>query len=155
MSSDEHKIHKLEAVQAEESGGEGVTNEETVQPEIPTTGMAEANRDMSKVAIIVSLLVGVLLIIFFFGMNRNIAGLTDEVKSLGALRDDVSSLDSRMVDMEKGIPVQIKKMIAHDLVNEMAMKAAYLGNNLDDEQMRNKMQDVLNTLKEVRSGLEE
>nr|WP_287410161.1 hypothetical protein [Pseudodesulfovibrio sp.] len=150
MDSEDNKVHKLETVQTTDDAAE-----EAVQSDEPTASMVEANRDMSKVAIIVSLLVGVLLIIFFFGMNRNIAGLTDEVKSLGVLRDDVSSLDNRMVDMEKGIPVQIKKMIAHDMVNEMAMKAAYLGNTMDDELMRNKMQAVLNTLKEVRAGLEE
>nr|WP_321256958.1 hypothetical protein [uncultured Pseudodesulfovibrio sp.] len=150
MDSEDNKVRKLETAQTVED-----CIEEEVQADEPTASMVEANRDMSKVAIIVSLLVGVLLIIFFFGMNRNIAGLTDEVKSLGLLRDDVSSLDNRMVDMEKGIPVQIKKMIAHDMVNEMAMKAAYLGNTMDDELMRNKMQDVLNTLKEVRASLEE
>lgn len=150
MDSEDNKVHKLETVQATDD-----ITEETVQSDEQTASMVEANRDMSKVAIIVSLLVGVLLIIFFFGMNRNIAGLTDEVKSLGVLRDDVSNLDNRMVDMEKGIPVQIKKMIAHDMVNEMAMKAAYLGNTMDDDLMRERMQDVLNTLKEVRAGLEE
>nr|WP_321514430.1 hypothetical protein [uncultured Pseudodesulfovibrio sp.] len=149
MDADDNKVHKLETVKnADVEAGD------TIQSGESTASMAEANRDMSKVAIIVSLLVGVLLIIFFFGMNRNIAGLTDEVKSLGVLREDVSKLDNRMGDMEKGVPIQIKRMIAHDLVNEMAMKAAYLGNTLDDEQMRTKMQDVLNTLKEVRAGLE-
>ncbi|WP_319544182.1 hypothetical protein [uncultured Pseudodesulfovibrio sp.] len=149
MDADDNKVHKLETVKnADTEAGD------TIQSGESTASMAEANRDMSKVAIIVSLLVGVLLIIFFFGMNRNIAGLTDEVKSLGVLREDVSKIDNRMGDMEKGVPIQIKRMIAHDLVNEMAMKAAYLGNTLDDEQMRTKMQDVLNTLKEVRAGLE-
>ncbi|NDV19729.1 hypothetical protein GO013_09885 [Pseudodesulfovibrio sp. JC047] len=146
MDSDENNVRKLETVNAEET-------EASLQSE-PAASVVEANRDMSKVAIIVSLLVGVLLIIFFFGMNRNIAGLTDEVKSLGVLREDVSRLDNRMVEMETEIPGQIKKMIAHDLVNEMAMKAAYLGNTIDDEQLRGKMQEVLMTLKDVRADLE-
>lgn len=120
----------------------------------PAPAMEETNRDMSKVALIVSLLVVVLLVIFFFGMNRNIAGLTDEVKSLGVLRTEMTSLDQRMVQMEVGLPSQMKRLLAHDLVNEMAMKAAYLGNTLEDEQLRTQMQDVLNSLKEVRAELE-
>lgn len=148
MSPDNNKIHKLEAVP--QNGGTDNTQETPSAP-----AMAETNRDMSKVALIVSLLVVVLLVIFFFGMNRNIAGLTDEVKSLGELRGEMSNLDQRMVQMEEGLPSRMKRIIAHDLVNEMAMKAAYLGNTLEDEQLRNKMQDVLFSLKEVRAALEE
>ncbi|BCS86944.1 hypothetical protein [Pseudodesulfovibrio sediminis] len=147
MSID-NNVHKLKTVKPDESQvGE---SEQTVQ-----ASMDQTQRDMSKVAIIVSLLVVVLLIIFFFGMNRNIAGLTDEVKSLGALREDVSSLDQRVVQMEEDMPAKMKRMIAQDIVNEMAMRAAYLGNTLDDEALRVKMQEILQNLKEVRGELAE
>lgn len=144
MSLESNKVHKLEAVANHNGSGSAC-----VPPSV-----AEANRDMSKVALIVSLLVVVLLVIFFFGMNRNIAGLTDEVKSLGELRSEMSALDQRMVQMEEGLPAKMKRIIAHDMVNEMAMKAAYLGNTLEDEQLRDKMQNVLQSLKEVRAELE-
>ena len=150
MSSDNNNVHKLEAVSPGATTDASADADGGLQP-----SMVETNRDMSKVSMIVSLLVVVLLVIFFFGMNRNIAGLTDEVKSLGQLRTDVSNLDQRLVQMEEGIPSRVKKMIAHDLVNEMAMKAAYLGNTLEDENMRNQMQKVLHGLKEIRAGLEE
>lgn len=150
MSSDNNNVHKLEAVSPGATTDASADADGGLQP-----SMVETNRDMSKVSMIVSLLVVVLLVIFFFGMNRNIAGLTDEVKSLGQLRTDVSNLDQRLVLMEEGIPSRVKKMIAHDLVNEMAMKAAYLGNTLEDENMRNQMQEVLHGLKEIRAGLEE
>lgn len=146
MNFESNKVHKLEAVSK--------TNEEEVEePKVAPADVA-TNRDMSKVSMIVSLLVVLLLVIFFFGMNRNIAGLSDEVKSLGVLRDDVATLDQRMVQMETELPSQVKRMIAHDLVNEMAMKAAYLGNTLEDEAQRNKMQEILFSLKEVRDSLE-
>ncbi len=148
VSSENNNVHKLEAVP--NSNGTQATPEADAAP-----AMAETNRDMSKVALIVSLLVVLLLVIFFFGMNRNIAGLTDEVKSLGELRTDVSNLDQRMVQMEENLPARMKRIIAHDMVNEMAMKAAYLGNTLEDEQLRNQMQEVLMSLKEVRGVLEE
>ena len=148
MSSENNKVHKLETVP--QNDGTDPAQEAPV-----SSSLAETNRDMSKVALIVSLLVVILLVIFFFGMNRNIAGLTDEVKSLGELRSEMSTLDQRMVQMEEGLPSRMKRIIAHDLVNEMAMKAAYLGNTLEDEQLRNKMQDVLMSLKDVRGALEE
>ncbi len=149
MGSDGSKIHKLEAVKVSRE-----TDSETEQQAVPTAAANATSRDMSKVAVIVSLLVVVLLVIFFFGMNRNIAGLTEEVKSLGALRQDVSQLDDRMVKMEEGLPLQMKRLLALDMVNEMAMKSAYLGNTLEDQALRDKMQTVLQSLKEVRSELE-
>lgn len=148
MGSDGNKIHKLEAVHAEKEASE------SAERAASATAASATSRDMSKVAVIVSLLVVVLLVIFFFGMNLNIAGLTDEVKSLGALRQDVSRLDDRMVKMEEGLPLQMKRLLALDMVNEMAMKSAYLGNTLDDEALRDKMQGILQSLKEVRGELE-
>lgn len=149
MSSEGGKVHKLETVKMDSAEDAGV--EETPQA---APAVAEAQKDMSKVSMIVSLLAVLLLVIFFFGMNRNIAGLTDEVKSLGALREDVSSLDQRVVQMKTDMPVQMQRMIAHDIVNEMAMKAFYLTDTLQDEALRTKMQEVLQGLKEVREGLE-
>lgn len=152
MSADNGKVHKLEAVRPKADTDEV----KDIQPEpLPNQGLADTQKDMSKVAMIVSFLAVILLVIFFFGMNRNIAGLTDEVKSLGVLREDVSNLDQRMVKMQEEMPSQVKRMIAHDLVNEMAMKAAYLGNTLEGEVDRTKMQTVLQTLKEVRASLEQ
>jgi hypothetical protein len=149
MGSDGNKIHKLEAVQVDKEN-----NTETGQQTASSAAASATSRDMSKVAVIVSLLVVVLLVIFFFGMNRNIAGLTEEVKSLGALRQDVSQLDDRMVKMEEGLPLEMKRLLALDMVNEMAMKSAYLGNTLDDQALRDKMQGILESLKEVRVELE-
>jgi hypothetical protein len=151
MNAESSKVHKLEVVQENSSLEDGVSEQESASVQED----AETQRDMSKVAMIVSLLVVVLLVIFFFGMNKNIAGLTDEIKSLGALREDVSSLDQRMVQMRQETPFQIKRMIAHDLVNEMAMQAAYLGKTLENKDQRDKMIQVFGLLKGVREELEQ
>lgn len=150
MSAESGKVHKLETV--EKDAERGADAEQGTPEPVPAT---DTQRDMSKVSMIVSLLAVLLLVIFFFGMNRNIAGLTDEVKSLGTLREDVSSLDKRLVEMRTDMPLQMRRMIAHDLVNEMAMQAFYLTDTLHDEELRTKMQAVLQGLKEVREGLEE
>ncbi len=147
MSADNGKVHKLEDFKSEASS-------DTVEETVTIPGVAEAQKDMSKVAMIVSLLAVLLLVIFFFGMNRNIAGLSDEVKSLGVLREDVASLDQRMVKMQDEVPATMKRMLAHDIVNEMTMKAFYLTDTLEDQALRAKMQEVLAGLKEVRTGLE-
>ena len=151
MSSERGKVHKLETVKAEEAATE---NQAPEAAPTPTAGVVEAQKDMSKVALMVALLAVLLLVIFFFGMNRNIAGLTTEVQSLGTLRDEVSSLDQRLVDLKADVPVQVQRMIAHDIVNEMTMKAFYLTDTLHDEALRTKMQEILQGLKEVREGLE-
>lgn len=150
MSSENGNVHKLEDFK------EGSVAEERVdETAIPAAGVMDAQKDMSKVAMIVSLLAVLLLVIFFFGMNRNIAGLTDEVKALGVLRDDVATLDQRMVQMQDEIPVKMQRMLAYEIVNEMSMKAFYLTDNLPDQAMRTKMQEVLQGLKEIRTGLEQ
>lgn len=148
MTSENGKVHKLEDFK------EGAA-EEVVETAAPAVGVMDAQKDMSKVAMIVSLLAVLLLVIFFFGMNRNIAGLTDEVKSLGVLRDDVATLDQRMVQMQDEMPVKMQRMLAYEIVNEMSMKAFYLTDNLPDQAMRTKMQEVLQGLKEIRTGLEQ
>lgn len=150
MSSENGKIHKLEAVKESEAP----VKSEAEQQAAPSLGVADAQKDMSKVAMIVSLLAVILLVIFFFGMNRNIAGLTNEVKDLGSLRQDVSSLDQRMVQLKSEIPTEMKRMLAHDLVNEMTMQALYLSENLEDDTLKAKMGEILQGLKEVRNGLE-
>ncbi len=148
MSSENGKVHKLEAVT------DNASQEESVQGAIPEQGIADAQKDMSKVAMIVSLLAVILLVIFFFGMNRNIAGLTDEVKSLGVLREDVASLDQRMVQLKEDVPVEMKRMLTHDMVNEMTMQAIYVSGSLEDEALKAKMTSVITNLKEIRDGLE-
>lgn len=148
MSSENGKVHKLEAVKTE------APQEEVEQEAVPVQGVADAQKDMSKVAMIVSLLAVILLVIFFFGMNRNIAGLTDEVKSLGVLREDVASLDQRMVQLKQEVPVEMKRLLAHDLVNEMTMQAVYLSGTLEDEAMKTKMAEIVTNLKDIRDGLE-
>ncbi len=156
MSANEGKVHRLEPVRQPNSTEEVVEQEavEEQKNEGAATGVAEAQKDMSKVAMIVSLLAVLLLVIFFFGMNRNIAGLTEEVQSLGVLREDVADLDQRMLQIKQDVPVQMKRVLAHDIVNEMAMKAFYLNDTLEDEVLRAKMQQVLQGLKDIREGLE-
>jgi hypothetical protein len=150
MGSENGKVHRLESVKSDESA----QMSDSGQNASLQSGVTEAHRDMSKVAMIVSLLAVLLLVIFFYGMNRNIAGLTDEVKSLGTLRDEVSSLDQRVVQMGEDMPVQMKRILVHDVVNEMAMKASYLSETLADEGQRASMKIVLKELQGVRAELE-
>ena len=152
MAAENGTVHKLETVKGETESGQV---DETAAVPTADAAVAQTNKDMSKVALIVSLLAVLLLVIFFFGMNRNIAGLTDEVKSLGGLRQDIATLDERMVQMQTEMPAQMRKMLVHDVVNEMAMKAFYLTDTLEDPELRTKMGEVLIGLREVRDGLEQ
>lgn len=143
MGIDDGKVHRLETIPKEEP-----------QSATPASCGDDVQRDMSKVAMIVSLLAVLLLVVFFFGMNRNIAGLTDEVKSFGVLREEVVDLDQRMVKMQDELPSRMKRMLAYDVVNEMAMKAFYLADTLENQELRAKMSEVLTGLKEIRDDLE-
>lgn len=156
MSAEKSKIHLVDDAknEAEESVVESVNDEEARLREENAALAAKTatQRDMSKVAVIVSLLSVVLLVIFFFGLNRNIAGLNAEVKSLGALRGQVQGLDERLLKLED-VSGQMKRTAIYNLTNEMTMESAYLEGQIDDEAQKEKLRTIQKLLGEFREGL--
>lgn len=157
MSAEKSNIHVLGDAKKEQ--GEGAAAEEGTTRVVDTETLDEAiksrlstHRDMSKVAVIVSLLSVVLLVIFFFGLNRNIAGLNAEVKSLGALRGEVQSLDERVLSLED-VSGQMKRTAIYNLTNEMTMESAYLEGQIEDEAQKEKLRSIQKLLGEFREGL--
>ncbi len=68
------------------------------KPQEPKSAQADA-MDLGKIAIVVSLLSVVLLLIFFFGLNSNLNGLSNEIKDIGTIRKNVEALDSYVDDL--------------------------------------------------------
>lgn len=108
--------------------------------------------DMGKAALIISLLSLVLLVIFFFGLSRNLAGLTAEVKQLNSLRQEVEGIETRLVEVEK-MPLRARNMIIDSELDSMAQRAAYLGGLVDSERGE-KLVKAQELLREVQYGLE-
>lgn len=153
MSAEKSNIHVLE--DAKKEGEEQTATEASVDAKALDEAIKNrlsTQKDMSKVAVIVSLLSVVLLVIFFFGLNRNIAGLNAEVKSLGELRGQVQSLDDRLISLED-VSGQMKRTAIYNLTNEMTMESAYLEGQIEDEAQKEKLREIQKLLGEFRQGL--
>lgn len=152
MSAQEENVHHLDDYKEKESVQEQYDN-------IPKEVLAATNKDMGKVAIAISLLSVVLLVVFFFGLNQNITGLSKEVQSLGGLKGEVASLktsmfqmDSRLVELEK-LPSKTRNLIIDQNLQEMASKTQYLSGQVEDKASGEKLLQVQKLLKEVQAGL--
>ncbi len=125
--------------------------EEKTIPEQPAV-KGKGWNDMGRSALVVSLLSLVLLAIFFFGLSRNLSGLTEEVKRLNSLRRDVEGIEARLVEVEK-MPLKARNMIIDSELDSMAQRAAYLGGLVDPERGE-KLSRAQELLREVQYGLE-
>lgn len=136
MNTEKNNLHVLNPVEGKE--------------ESPAEESARRNtgRDMSKVAVIVSLLSVVLLVIFFFGINRNLAGVTEELSSLRGLRQDVTSLDEKVGRLE-AVPAHLK----YGLVTEMEMQAVLLARMIDDPGQMERLQAIRAQLLQLKDEL--
>ncbi|WP_147821657.1 hypothetical protein [Salidesulfovibrio onnuriiensis] len=136
MNTEKSNLHVLNPVKGQE--------------ESPTEASTRRNtgRDMSKVAVIVSLLSVVLLVIFFFGINRNLAGVTEELSSLRGLRQDVTTLDAKVGKLE-AVPGHLK----YSLVSEMEMQSVLLARMIDDPGQMERLQAIRAQLLQLKEEL--
>ncbi len=86
---------------------------------------ATTNRDMGRVALFVSILAVILLTVFFFGMNQNVAGLTSQVKDLVAVKQQLASVQQQVATLEN-LPATTRKMVLSGMLAETAQKLAYV-----------------------------
>ena len=139
---------------------EDYQQDEKVLGEDVAAGVSEtAQKDMGKVAIIISFMAVVLLVVFFYGLNQNLTSLTAEVKDLQGVRGEVEALnsqmdvvDGRLVELEK-LPLKTRHIIMDGIIEEMNQKASYVGAQLGEEEQA-KLAKVQELLKDVQSGLQ-
>lgn len=105
-------------------------------------------RDMSRVAIVVSLLAVVLLVIFFFGLNRNLAGVSEEVQALRGLRASVDTLNDRVHSLE-ALPVHMQ----YAMVAEMETQAVLLARQSTAPEQIERLQKIRSLLLEYKDAL--
>ena len=153
MSAQDEKVHHMTDYKEQDAVQEQYDN-------IPKEVLAATNKDMGKVAIAISLLSVVLLVIFFFGLNQNINGLSKEVQSLSGLKGQVATLetsmgqmDSRLVELEK-LPSKTRNLIIDQHLEEMASKTQYLSGQLEDKAQGEKLLQAQKLLREVQAGLD-
>ncbi len=141
MNAEKNNVHVLNPVKATEESSFGASPAEE-------SARRNTGKDMSKVAVVVSLLSVVLLAVFFFGINRNLAGVTEELNSLRGLRQDVKVLDEKVFKLE-AVPEHIK----YNMIAEMETQAVLLARVIDDPAQVERLQRVRAELIELREEL--
>lgn len=162
MSEAKEKVHNIEDYKKHDHADEAASKEV----------LEKTSRDMGKVAIFISILSVLLLVVFFFGLNQNIAGLSQEVKALSSLKQDVAALggqlatvqgdvgglqgemrtaNGKIAELEK-LPAKTRNMIITNDLNEMGEKLGYIGGQLDAAQA-DKLKQVQSIIKQLQSDL--
>lgn len=120
---------------------------------------AKTNGDLGKVALFVSLLTVILLVVFFFGLNQNVTGLTEEVRDIPEIKERIATMSSRIDGMEtemaalKDLPQESKRMVVRTMLQDMAQRAGYLTEQVDNEQQSAKLNQAMQLLEEVQTDL--
>lgn len=117
----------------------------------------ETQRDMSKVALFVSILSVVLLVVFFFGLNQNLKGVSSTVEQLSVSSSDLTSriagVEDKLVALES-LPHKSKMMVMSTMLQEMAQRAAFLSTQMDTPEQNDKLQSAMELLQQVQTQIE-
>ncbi|EPR30478.1 hypothetical protein dsat_1618 [Alkalidesulfovibrio alkalitolerans DSM 16529] len=113
----------------------------------PAEAPEKTSRDMGKVALFVSILAVLLLVVFFFGLNQNLKGLTAEVQVMSG---DVAALKTTVADM----PEQVRKSIVADELFEITSKLGYMRGKVSEEQAA-RLTEALTILQGIQGQVQE
>jgi len=133
--------------------GQGQDDKTPEQPPRVAEAVDKTSRDMGKVALFVAILAVVLLVVFFFGLNQNLNGLSARVDGLVVLKNDVDALGGRMNVVEERLetlPVKAKKMVMGTMLQEMAQRAAYLSTQMDGADQNERLHRAMELLQQVQ-----
>lgn len=116
-------------------------------------------KDMSKVAIVISILSVLLLVVFFFSMNQNLSGLSAKVENLSGMQNQIESIDSKVAGLEEEIsglenlPQQTRNMVLANSLQEMAQRTSVISSQVNTEEQSTKLQQAMNLMQEVQVEL--
>lgn len=133
-------------------------NDSKEEPVEPATNESydKTSRDMGKVALFVAILSVVLLVVFFFGLNQNLKGVSARVDGVAAINSDLTSrmvnVEDKIVALEK-LPHKSKMMVMGTMLQDMAQRAAYLGSQMDTEGQSEKLQRAMELLQQVQTEI--
>lgn len=123
------------------------------------------SRDLSRAAIVISLLAVVLVAIFFFGLNRNLSGLAAEIQHYESLKGEVQAMNQsieqivanmdnitvRLIEMDQKVRTEARQVVRDATLNDMLQKAGYLAGSANVEEA-DRLREVMRILTEVRQG---
>lgn len=120
---------------------------------------ANTNRDLGKVALFISLLSVILLVVFFFGLNQNMTGLTNEVRDIPEMKQNIATMGERLNSMEtevaalRDLPEEARRMMVRSMLQEMSQRVGYMSIQVENEQQSAKLNQAAELLQEVQADL--
>ncbi|MEF2145864.1 MAG: hypothetical protein V3573_10490 [Desulfovibrionaceae bacterium] len=120
--------------------------------------------DLSRISLIISLLSLCLVLIFFFGLSRNLNGLSREVQSYNALKNSVVSLDAyvddllgqmgkvnaQLLDMDEHQRQIMLQLVKDNMLDDMLQKTSFLEGQLNGTPDGDKLARLRSVLEELR-----
>jgi hypothetical protein len=136
-------------------------NTETGQEPRETPPHPKENRGAGKAALFLSILTVLLLAVFFYALNRNMAGLADEVRELGQLRGQVGDLDARMLLVEDkmaildAVPEIARRTMLRSMLQDLSQRAAFIADEVGNEEQSRQLRQAVELLAQVGAGFGE
>ncbi len=129
--------------------GKAAENKEPKEATVHTDPQAqeETRRDMSKVALFVSILSVVLLVVFFFGLNQNLKGVSGTVDQLSGR---MNGIEDKIVALEN-LPQKSRMMVMGTMLQEMAQRAAYMSTQMETPEQNEKLHQAMELLQQVQT----
>lgn len=129
----------------------------------PASRPAGRGQDLSKWAMLVSLLSLALVLIFFFGLTQNVTGVADEVEAVNRLRgrveglqallqgtnEYVAGLDERLGALEEVQGGMVRQAVLEAMLSDMRVQAAALAKAVNDPAQAVKIVQLQELLKEL------
>lgn len=116
-------------------------------------------RDMSIVSLFVSLLVVILLGVFYFGLSQSMNGLSVEMQEVRAMSQAMPTLTARVDSLEgklavlDALPERTRRLIVYGMLGEMSQKGEYLSGQLGDTEEAQKLRDAVAIIRQVEEKL--
>lgn len=173
----EQEVEALESEQTEDDPQAGDNEEAAVQAEGQEQDAAakpvKPNRDLSKAAIFMSVLTVLLLVVFFYALNRNFTGLVGEIEDLKALRAEVSEMDGSLGTIQDdvsgihgdisaiqekmtlldAVPDITRRTMLRSMLQDLSQRVAFIAQETDTPEQSAKVKAAQELLKQVEAEM--
>lgn len=147
--------------------------EQQTPPELPeknsihgdgTTQASQAadvppGRDMTKVALFISLTAVILLLGLYMRLHQDIEALNRQVQDLSAVKTTISTLDTKIGTMEtrvadlETLPAKTRAALMSSILQEINQKTSYMSTQLDSPEQQDKLMRAKELIQQVQTEL--
>lgn len=167
MGNTKEKVIHLSKETADKANDAAAEEEQTASEEEAAAKKPEKlpksdkGRDMGKAAVFISVLTVLLLLVFFYALNRNVTGLATQVEQLGSLEQRVDQMDGTIADMRnemavlQEVPAIAKRTMLRSMLQDLSQRTDFIAGEAESEEQSAKLQQAKELLEEVQQELQQ